>query len=248
MMKRVGKVDNVNVLTSATMQLDGKSYHDHDAKLHGVKEHLKCLFSLGMSHAGEKRVAVRVAVATGLAAAMARLSVDDIVQGIEYSDKGKDIEFTVAKKGGDLEGKYTLNLSKNNGYISFMLSDEKNNVAQNVFSCRVDDLDISLARLRTVSFLHDYDKGRCLPDFLTTVQINFENAQLQDVNLRGLYLENANFKNAKLMHADLSGAYMANANMKEACINCAIMVGTRIANVNWDGVDLTNVDTNRTIL
>lgn len=248
MMKRVGKVDNVNVLTSATMQLDGKSYHDHDAKLHGVKEHLKCLFSLGMSHAGEKRVAVRVAVATGLAAAMERLSIDDIVQDLDYSNKGKDIEFTVAKKGGYLEGKYTLNLSKNNGYIFFTLSDEKDNVAQNIFSCRVSDFDIPLARLRTVSFLQNYDKGRCLPDFLATGQINLENAILQGANLQGLYLEGANFINANLTHADLSGAYMANANMKKACINDAIMAGSRIAGVNWDGVDLTNVDTNRTIL
>jgi uncharacterized protein YjbI with pentapeptide repeats len=83
------------------------------------------------------------------------------------------------------------------------------------------------------------------------VRANFEDKNLESINLEGeslncaffinANLKNANFKNASLENADFTDANLEGANFIGADLLRADFTGANLKNVNFIGADLTNV-------
>ena len=245
------RVDKAAVVVNASLDLN-RNGDANVARLHGVKEHLINFFTFGKIHAGGKRAAGLMAVSTGLAAAIeeAHITPSD-ARRLLYTPSGSvGIEFAVGKEGGELAGRYALNLRRYNGKIEFSLSDARGGHVA-TFRCTEDEMEKGLGTLITVNLLQRIDQrpggGDHLTQFINTGDIYLENIDLSGEILTEANLSHAYLSGAILTGTDLSGAILTEANLSYAYLPGAILTGTDLSGAilteaNLAGVDLSDAD------
>ena len=235
------RVDKAAVVVNASLDLN-RNGDANVARLHGVKEHLINFFTFGKIHAGEKRAAGLMAVSTGLAAAIeeAHITPSD-ARRLLYTPSGSvGIEFAVGKEGGELAGRYALNLRRYNGKIEFSLSDARGGHVA-TFRCTEDEMEKGLGTLITVNLLQRIDQRPGGGDHLTQF-INTGDIYLENIDLSGEILTEANLSHAYLSGAILTGTDLSGAILTEANLSYAYLPGAILTEANLAGVDLSDAD------
>ncbi|WP_170974331.1 pentapeptide repeat-containing protein [Citrobacter sp. wls619] len=225
------------------------------ANLDRVSGHLQTLFTLGLTHAGEGLIAV----STGLAAAMRGITLTRISKALKTAADGVNINFAVGEEGGELAGKYRLNLSRRNGDIMVSLKLGEGEVT---FECSKEQLKKGLGTLLIVRLLqridqHPEEGGRLL-GFIHTGRIYLSNVNLSGVNLSGVNLSGVNLSGTFLSDAKcvktiflgaiLNKTFFSNVDCSEANFSDANIKETIFSHVNLENANFENVNIKDSIL
>lgn len=220
------------------------------ANLDRVSGHLQTLFTLGLTHAGEGLIAV----STGLAAAMRGITLTRISKALKTAADGVNINFAVGEEGGELAGKYRLNLSRRNGDIMVSLKLGEGEVT---FECSKEQLKKGLGTLLIVRLLQRIDQrpeeGGRLLGFIHTGRIYLSNVNLSGVNLSGVNLSGTVLSDAKCVKTIFLGAilnktFFSNVDCSEANFSDANIKETIFSHVNLENANFENVNIKDSIL